>query len=208
MLTELNSDDTKFDQVVIGITGYKGIGKTTLAEAIRQEASSYSKISFADPVYETVFALVKHADKPTDFIGGNSALKGTQFSFGSMKFSGRELLQMVGVEILRKQLGEDILVNIMRTKVNSRALDNLNIVIDDVRMLNEAEFILRHPRGFLIKLIDDDYVNKDTHLTETSVDTILNLSDPNRRILNCQRKAYENTPIALATAILNYTLLF
>ena len=118
---------------LIGITGYKGVGKSEVAKAL-QSIGDVQILSFASPIKEMInnvvnidelFAYGKEA--PLISLGGNSY---------------REALQSLGTEWGRDFLGKDIWANKGLVKAKALNTAGLNIVFDDVRFDNEAQAIL------------------------------------------------------------------
>lgn len=155
---------------LIGVTGKKGSGKTEAADALCR-VLGYTTLSFADPlrdVCRTVFGLTD--DELNDRKLKESPL--TRWPFQSP----RELMQLVGTDMFRHHFPEVWITAFTR---KYRSLDNPQVVVPDVRFINEEKAI-RALGGVIIR-IERDLPSSDQHPSETEMDeiqadfTILNL---------------------------------
>lgn len=132
----------------IGLVGKAGVGKTTFAD-ILVEKYGFKRLSFAKKLKEVTSIIF---GRPVD------------------KARDRWFLQTLG-ELARAVDSSVWIKHVYREMV---ALKNENIVIDDVRYLNEAEFLRDH--GFiLIRLYGRGYVldpNLASHESETEQNAI------------------------------------
>jgi energy-coupling factor transporter ATP-binding protein EcfA2 len=78
--------------------------------------------------------------------------------------TGRRLLQVLGTDIARRYLGEDIWVRRWEAE-HARDVPRA-FVFDDVRFANEAECIRSHG-GIIIRLVRTDAESTDCHTSET-----------------------------------------
>ena len=151
---------------ILGLCGKKRVGKDTVADYIVSQYS-YAKLAFADPLYEMIFSGFE--------IGGIDGMKMLANKEEPMDaFMGRSLrhmLQTLGTEWGRNMINEDVWVNVMDRKiryiengVEFGMNDSRGVVISDVRMPNEAEFI--KARGGYLLGIERDTGNNDTHASE------------------------------------------
>lgn len=145
--------------MIIAFAGGMGTGKTTAAGLIKKASDSSIILNFA--------AQVKNIAR--DCFGWD----------GIKDEKGRRLLQIIGTEAGRAY-NPDIWVEDMRKRAKiCKDLGYLNIIIDDLRFDNEADFI--HSLGGYIILIKRDTKIKSSHASEQGIkyydDIIVNNSD-------------------------------
>lgn len=113
------------DTIVIGIAGRKGVGKSTLADILRELIPGSEVVAFADALKADVVNMV------------NNALA-THYTRGDLE---REKAQVWGPilqgwgELCRREYGEDYWVDRLADVLPQRA------IIPDVRYPNEAAFV-------------------------------------------------------------------
>lgn len=113
--------------MIIAISGKKGSGKTTLANLIKTQLPYFEIKSFATPVYSIVSILT---GKPIKYLKENKQ----EILMG---YTVREWLQKIGTDWIRKQIDEDIWVNILMRDYTPQS----NWIVDDMRFDNEADAI-------------------------------------------------------------------
>ena len=153
--------------VLIAFTGYKGSGKTTASKYLIT-VQDYEKLSFASPlknICKEVFGFTEEQ------LYGSE--KETVDPFWNIE--PRKVLQIVGTELFRKELGrhipnigEDIWTKCLQKKIMNNP--NAHFVIDDLRFPNEAELI-RSLGGKIIRIHRPGTVC-DGHDSEKYVDHI------------------------------------
>ena len=122
--------------MIIGIHGKMGVGKSTLAELIMEEARCDAKlIKFASPLYDIQ----------------NFIYERTGLTMNGDK--DRNLLQWIGNEWGRRK-DENLWVNIFRKEV--AAAINTLLICDDLRYSNELQCI-KELGGITIKVVRYDY---------------------------------------------------
>jgi hypothetical protein len=143
--------------MLIGICGFKGSGKDTIANyLVRNKA--FMKLSFASATKDVLHCI----------FGWNRQLlegdtqKSREFRetvdewwsnrLGIPNLTPRKMMQMIGTEIFRNHFHDEIWISIVEKQI----IDNLNeyIVISDCRFPNEIEMIKRHG-GILIHVYKD-----------------------------------------------------
>lgn len=155
---------------VIGIAGFKGVGKDTLADALETSVNklpmigSIGRFAFAAPLYAMMDALLpfigidpnkepttrENKETPLPVIGG----------------SRRVLLQTLGTEWGR-MLDQDFWLKILEARINSSRFDV--VMVTDVRFDNEAKLI--HDRGgFIINIERPGFGSRDEHRSEKGID--------------------------------------
>lgn len=150
---------------IIGLVGKMQSGKTTVAGMILNKLTDKpaAKISFANHLKEMIL---------------NAGLCTADELWGKKTDFSRLMLQKIGTEIIRKQVDPNFWIKKMIEEINmwkESNPDNLTIVIDDVRFINEAEMIKMF-NGIVIHIMrptnqEDKEENK--HLSETEQDLIL-----------------------------------
>lgn len=139
---------------VIALCGGQGSGKTTLAKYL-VDAHGFTKISFADPIYAMMSSLLRGdaralpKEEPLEALGGKTL---------------RHALQTLGTEWGRAHIGDDIWVSAAIRNIQDAGAD---VVIDDVRFLNEYEALLGVGAEFYkIHRVGHDSVSTDSHASE------------------------------------------
>jgi hypothetical protein len=131
---------------IIGVTGYAQNGKDTVGNILVEEYG-YERLTLADPVKEAVLRLDPYipdpryyaSEEPEDYVvrlsqyieevGPEEAKKHPEV---------RRLYQVMGTEVGRELLGEDIWIDAAEYGM----VPGTNYVITDVRFPNEADRIL------------------------------------------------------------------
>jgi len=194
---------------VIGLVGKLQSGKTTTADIIldyyKKDYNIICKYSFADFLKTMILnAGICTAEELWE--------KKTEFS--------RLMLQKIGTEIIRKQISENFWVQKMSEKIAETFMDspseNILVVIDDVRFLNEAKLITGCRLftgvsgyclygGTLIRIIRpslDQNNLENKHLSEIEQDEILvdyelsndgSLTDLKEKIINILKSLKTNS---------------
>jgi len=139
--------------MLIGILGNIGSGKDTIAEYLCASAD-YTRLSMASALKDAC-AAVFGWDR--EMLEGKTAehraIREERDTFwanrlGIYNFSPRFALQIVGTQLFRDQLHQDIWVASVENKIVKHRLkhddENSNIVISDIRFPNECEMIRRH----------------------------------------------------------------
>lgn len=154
---------------VLGIAGRKQSGKTTLAKAL--EERGWVRISFADEVKELALVLdpwvASHYAIPPDRL--SDVVHETGWDSAKREYPEvRRILQVVGTEIGRA-IDPQIWVNKLANRIYRLPAD-AKVVIDDVRFINECNFIRHTLGGFVVRLADGD--QDDSHQSEAEVDRL------------------------------------
>ena len=134
--------------MIIGLCGAQGVGKDTVGDILVSEFG-FTKLTFASALKDVISILFSW---PRDLLEGvtpeSRVWRETVDTYwsektGIKKFTPRKALQFVGTDLLRKQLYNDIWVNIVENKINNLRLlePKINIVITDCRFINEFNMI-------------------------------------------------------------------
>jgi hypothetical protein len=146
--------------MLIGLTGYKGTGKSTVAQFLI-EYHNFTRCAFADPLKEMLFCLGlnheqlygKDKEVPTNLLCGQTP---------------RHAMQTLGTEWGRKLIGDQLWIDVMRRRLESSA--GFSTVIDDLRFKNEANLI--RSMGGYIGYIDRPGQHGDGHESERQISLI------------------------------------
>jgi hypothetical protein len=146
--------------MIIGLTGKKGCGKSTVGRIIAEEWG-YGIKSFATPIKLMLSAMglsddeLYNPEKKEEIIP----------EFGK---SPRELMQLLGTEFGRTLVSQNIWV----ASLEKHLEQGQSYVIDDVRFPNEAAMI-RANGGIVVRIVRglDDEVPE--HISEAGIDTEL-----------------------------------
>ena len=140
---------------LIGLTGYKQVGKDTVAN-ILVSRYGFVKTGFASPIREYVAKLFgwsleeleERKEEPIEDLGGVTA---------------RHAMQTLGTEWGRTHIDKDFWVKSW-TKRHTRDLAQAPVVVTDVRFPNEAETIIRLG-GYVVR-VERATDSQDAHISE------------------------------------------
>lgn len=163
--------------MIIGITGLKGSGKTTATNYFKMKYN-YKEYSLAEPLKQIAIL----------FGFTNKQVYGSQKDKLEINkkwnICSREFLQKFGTEICREQLplvipnmnlGKSgiIWVRLMEHFLNNHNdKHNDNIIVSDVRFIDEAQTIKQYENSYILKIVRDDILKDDfsNHSSELSLD--------------------------------------
>lgn len=130
----------------IGITGFKCVGKDTLANLIIEKNSSFKKYSMADPIRDIgrIFGFTEE-----DML--NPMLKEMPNEF--WQISWRSFAQIIGTDMFRESYRQDVWVKLAEKNILS---SDKFLVIPDIRFDNEAELIKKYS-GIVIRVLRNGY---------------------------------------------------
>lgn len=167
--------------MIIGLCGAQGAGKDTVG-GILESKHGFVKLAFASAIKDILSALFSW---PRDMLEGltteSREWRETPNEYWSNKlaiqdFSPRRAMQIVGTDLFRNHLNQDIWINIIENKIMTlRESDpNINIVITDCRFANEFDMIRKFYEARIIKIVKDTHIEIGaTHSSEndwTNVD--------------------------------------
>lgn len=143
--------------MIIGICGYKGSGKSTVAEYIAK-TYDFQRVNFKDALVEemrerfpdTIRAIMEEYPEVKSFFDDKPPI-------------ARALMQNYGTDVRRKD-NPDYWVEKYGKKIDS--LGDYNIVTDDVRFLNEADAV-KLAGGVIIRVVVEGEESADAHVSET-----------------------------------------
>jgi hypothetical protein len=136
--------------MIIGLLGFIGSGKGTAGEILAEKG--FVKLSFADSLKDATSAIFGW---PRDLLEGDTIVsrefRETIDPFWSKKFgkdiTPRYILQIMGTEVMRNNLLNSIWVDSLERKIYQHE----NVVITDVRFINEIKF-LKDLGGILLQI--------------------------------------------------------
>jgi hypothetical protein len=163
---------------LLGLCGYAGSGKDTLAAEIIKHHPEFRRVAFADKVRELAYELnpilpTGQLRYPVDLVGWDKAKTVDDYV--------RQYLQRLGVAC-RDVLGEDVWVNAALPEhyTPSDPFDsNPDVVVTDVRFPNEAVAI-KDRGGYIIRIERPGTCPVNGHMSETALD----LWEPDLHIQN------------------------
>lgn len=156
--------------VDIGFMGYARSGKDTAGDHLVQ-AHGYRRVSFADPVRESLFALDPIVgDVPSD-AGLRLATVVAMHGWEEAKDcypEVRALLQRHGTDAMRGVMGDDVWVNLAARKVVDARRAGKAVVVTDCRFPNEVKALREW--GFRLVWVDrPDVEPVNGHVSEVGV---------------------------------------
>jgi hypothetical protein len=162
--------------MIIGICGFKGSGKDTLADYL-VENKKFTKISFASVIKDIISILFNWNRKMLD---GNTIedrlLREKEDEYWSVKLgikcTPRWAMQIIGTDLFRKHFNDNIWIYALEKRLSENK--DTNFVISDARFPNEIEFLKsmnttliyierEEPEEWFYNL---DKVPKDLHISE------------------------------------------
>jgi dephospho-CoA kinase len=142
----------KGKSIVLGITGRKQHGKSTIAEYLKKQYG-FVETAFAYPLKDM---LVK------------AGMATHEEVYGAQKNDlVRWLLQKIGTDIFREQVDPNYWVKQM---IEIFPKDAKNVVVSDIRFPNEAQLIMSWYGGKIVKVIRPSEDSSDLHKSESLVE--------------------------------------
>jgi hypothetical protein len=139
--------------MIVGIVGFIGAGKDTVAEVFRE--SGYKHESFADPLKDAVAHVfgwprnMLEGDSPQSRAFRESIDPWWSSKLGLRKFTPRLALQLVGTEVFRDSFNPNIWLYSMENRYVASGMKPT--VISDCRFKNEVGLI-KALGGFIVKV--------------------------------------------------------
>ena len=160
--------------MIIGLAGFKSSGKDTIADLLVLQYG-FKKLSFASVLKDMLSIIFSWPRDKLEGLDEESREWREQpdewwsKTLGIGLFTPRDALQIVGTDLFRDHLHEDIWVKVLERKL----LQNINYVISDCRFENEINMLIQHggkivhvyrnlPKWF------DDYKNNTRIVYEAS----------------------------------------
>jgi hypothetical protein len=151
------------NSLVIGISGKKGSGKSTVASEIERLApGQFVEETFAKPLKQAIPILFNWEDRDLN----DGVVKATVDERWGV--TPRFVLQDMGTDYLRKTFGQDFFVKNLKHRLERDGCPP-RVIISDLRFKNEAE-MLRYEGAFLWRIERPGLESTDTHPSETDLD--------------------------------------
>ena len=153
--------------MLIGITGNKFSGKSTVAKMI-SEMLDYKVVSFADKLKDITCILggcTREDLEDYDFKENKLVPDYLRpYCLNAEKPTFRAFLQHFGSEVMRG-VNDNIWIDCTLSNCGD------NAIISDCRFPNEAKAI-KERGGIIVKVVRDNVTTSDTHQSETMIDSI------------------------------------
>lgn len=163
--------------MIIGISGYKGSGKTTLGRALKHHLDDERENAIIDHLAEGFKRAVQVIfGFDTDQIYGDN--KETVDEFWGV--SPRWAMQTLGTEWGRVLISKDMWIKSLWVRVRGYHENGVHVIIPDIRFENEAQFV-RDNGGILINILRDEVTPGDVHPSELG---LTNWSDYDYTVYN------------------------
>lgn len=160
----------------IAVVGYAGAGKTTASDYI-VKTYGYTKVNFKDALVaemrqnfpRTMEAMIYLLERTKDggYYNGVSQGLDPDWLFANKPPVFRALMQEFGTEVRR---GDN--ENYWVDKWKERVADIENLVTDDCRFLNEAQYV-RDNGGMILRIIRTDITGAGSHQSEVEQQQIV-----------------------------------
>jgi hypothetical protein len=159
-------------KTIIGITGFKGAGKDTLANILDGSkgdagllqkifSQGISRLTFAEPIYAMMEALLTSMG-----LDPKTTRENKEEIIPVLGVSRRTLLQTLGTEWGRKVIRAKIWIDIFESR-SSRARHDI-VMVTDLRFDNEGEHV--HERqGIILRITQPGQVREDGHESEVGM---------------------------------------
>jgi len=140
--------------MLVGLVGLKGSGKDTVGDLLVKHHNFY-KVAYADPIKIKVCEML--GLNLSEYDGFKRSTLESKNSKNS-KINGRDFV--VGVGMMMREFDQNQFVSY----VDSEIKKHKNVVVTDVRFLNEVDH-LRKLNGLVVE-VDRGLTNHSTHISE------------------------------------------
>lgn len=150
--------------MIIGLTGYKGSGKTTVSQFLQDEFG-FKPLNFKDGLIQE---MKERLPDVLEMLRQHHGYPNLDYLFFHKPDIMRALMQNYGTEVRR---GDNDLYWVEKWESVASTYPNRPIVTDDVRFLNEAEAV-KKLGGIIIRVERDDITDGGDHQSETEQNQI------------------------------------
>lgn len=154
--------------MLIGLTGYKQVGKDTTAAYLIQEYN-FEKLAFADTLKSAVANLFDIDKMCVEGMKSDGEIPLAevilQYKDSQWSWTWREFLQRFGTEMGRNTFGQDFWIDLWEQKFHF--CESENVVATDVRFENEATRI-HYFGGYVVEIHRPGY-EPDGHASEAGL---------------------------------------
>lgn len=150
--------------MVIGLTGYKGSGKTTVAQYL-EDHYGFKRVNFKDGLVDE---MKERLPDVLELLRQYNGYPNVDYLFFHKPDLMRALMQNYGTEVRRKD-DENYWVNRWSAAIFQHSITP--VVVDDVRFLNEANAV-RSNGGIIIRVERDDIESGGDHQSEVEQNQI------------------------------------
>ena len=155
---------------LIGIAGKKNAGKSTIAQYLKDELG-YEEVSFADPVKKITEIIYNF---PYNQLLGDTPEKRQwreTVKDDIWNKTPREAMQLIGTDVFRKGLDENVWIKIAwRDKIKNMIDNGVNVVISDCRFPNEMDQIRKYGGKIIVV-----YENDEDLIVDTPINTLIKI---------------------------------
>jgi hypothetical protein len=173
---------------IIALNGAKTVGKTTIAKALAALSDDVVILSFATPLRAMLKAMG---------VSNHNLNVAKEEPIDGLNQSARQLLCTLGTEWGRQMVSQNIWLWAMEQQVEdvrnkSKRPDDLIIVIDDCRFVNEAEWIYKKG-GHLVRLKREGIQYTSDHSSERPLpDDMIDWEFDAGGVQNCVKNIVQN----------------
>lgn len=158
--------------MIIGLTGYAGVGKDAFAEALR-DLAGFRCIAFSDPLHEMAMVLnPRLTNDGHNLYTYRDAIEEYGYTEAKKRNPGlRSYLQVLGTEAGREILGKDVWVNVAKRTIRRNDAEGAHTAVTGVRYTNEAWLVI-DLGGTVVRIDRPGFKPSNGHTSDTSVDEI------------------------------------
>lgn len=152
--------------IILGFHGKAGCGKSTAAKYL-SKYHGFHVLSFATPIKASLFIMFAPLGLTSEHLTDPELKEKVIPALGK---SPRQLMQLLGTEFGRDLVHPDIWVKIMQSRIDEAvSKGHTKIVIDDVRLPNEAAKLVRRI-GTIVHLKRPDAKSVNAHSSEAGLE--------------------------------------